>query len=82
MIAGRRSRGSRTAEHAGGLVFHAGTARNDGRLVTNGGRLLGVTAIGATVPDARAKAYAAADLIRIEGARRRSDIALGGEGGG
>jgi phosphoribosylamine---glycine ligase len=59
----------------GALVFHAGTALKDGRLVTNGGRLLGVTATGATLADARRHAYAAADAIRIHGARRREDIA-------
>ena len=45
----RRSRGSTGAEAAGALVFHAGTALRDGALVTNGGRLLGVTATGPTV---------------------------------
>jgi len=70
------------AEASGALVFHAGTALNDGRLVTNGGRLLGVTATGPTLGEARARAYAAADLIRIPGARRREDIALGVVGGG
>ena len=69
------------AAAAGGLVFHAGTALNDGRLVTNGGRLLGVTAAGATVRDARERAYAAADLIRIPGSRRREDIALAAAAG-
>ncbi len=64
------------AEAAGALVFHAGTAFQDGRLVTNGGRLLGVTATGPTLGDARAAAYVAADRIRIPGARRRDDIAL------
>jgi phosphoribosylamine---glycine ligase len=59
----------------GALVFHAGTALKDGRLVTNGGRLLGVTATGATLADARQQAYAAADAVRIRGARRREDIA-------
>ena len=63
-----------TAE--GALVFHAGTALNDGELVTNGGRLLGVTATGADLAEARRRAYAAADLIRIPCARRREDIAL------
>ena len=63
------------AEAEGALVFHAGTALNDGRLVTNGGRLLGVTATGPTLADARSAAYAAADRIRIPGARRREDIA-------
>jgi phosphoribosylamine--glycine ligase len=64
------------AEGAGALVFHAGTARSDGQLVTNGGRLLGVTATGGDLGEARVRAYAAADRIRIAGARRREDIAL------
>jgi len=63
------------AEADGALVFHAGTALNDGRLVTNGGRLLGVTAMGQTVAAARSAAYEAADRIGIPGARRREDIA-------
>jgi len=69
------------AESDGALVFHAGTARSDGQLVTNGGRLLGVTATGADLAEARARAYAAADRIRIAGARRREDIALEAAGG-
>jgi phosphoribosylamine--glycine ligase len=64
------------AEAPGVHVFHAGTARSDGRLVTNGGRLLAVTATGADLAEARAHAYGAADRIRIPGARRREDIAL------
>jgi phosphoribosylamine--glycine ligase len=64
------------AEAEGGRVFHAGTALKNGRLVTNGGRLLGVTATGPTLVAARTRAYAAADRIRIVGARRREDIAL------
>jgi len=68
--------GADRAEAAGALVFHSGTARRDGRLVTNGGRLLGVTATGATLSDARSSAYEAAALIRIDRARKRSDIAL------
>jgi phosphoribosylamine--glycine ligase len=63
------------AEAEGALVFHAGTALNGGRLVTNGGRLLGVTATGPTLAAARSAAYGAADRIRIPGARRREDIA-------
>ena len=63
------------AEAEGALVFHAGTALRDGSLVTNGGRLLGVTATGRTLGEARVAAYAAADRIRIPGARRREDIA-------
>jgi phosphoribosylamine---glycine ligase len=49
--------------------------------VTNGGRLLGVTATGSDFAEARARAYAAADRIRIRGARRREDIALEVAGG-
>src|SRR4029453_18218718 len=70
------------AEARGALVFHAGTALEGGRLVTNGGRLLAVTATGATLADARVRAYNAADLIRIPGARRREYIALAAAAGG
>jgi phosphoribosylamine---glycine ligase len=63
------------AEALGALVFHAGTALRDGRLVTNGGRILNVTATGAAVGEARDACYAAADRITWPGARRRSDIA-------
>ena len=68
--------GIEEAEASGALVFHAGTALNGTQLVTNGGRILGVTGIGDTVREARAAAYAAADLIEFEGARRRDDVAL------
>ena len=57
-------------------VIHAGTARTEsGELVTAGGRVLAVRATGRDVADARAKAYAAADLVTFEGQQRRSDIA-------
>ena len=72
--------GIERAEGEGALVFHSGTALRDGRLVTNGGRLLGVTATGATLVEARRRAYEAADSIRIPGARRRADIALAAPG--
>ena len=68
--------GIEDAEAAGGLVFHAGTALQDDRLVTNGGRILGVTGLGDTIAGARRAAYGAASLIDFEGARRREDIAL------
>jgi phosphoribosylamine--glycine ligase len=74
--------GVEDAEAAGALVFHAGTALEDGRLVTNGGRLLAVTGTGPSLPAARTRAYAAAELIRIPGSRRRGDIALEVVGGG
>ena len=57
------------------VVFHAGTAMKDGKLVTAGGRVLGVTAIGATIADAKKQAYEAAGKISFEGAHYRRDIA-------
>ncbi|MFP5225421.1 MAG: phosphoribosylamine--glycine ligase [Actinomycetota bacterium] len=60
------------------IVFHAGTkGADDGTLVTAGGRVLAVSALGNSVADARAKAYEAADLIRFEGKMNRTDIASG-----
>ncbi len=56
-------------------VFHAGTAKADGRFVTNGGRVLGVTAWGPDLAGARAAAYAAVERIQFEGAQFRRDIA-------
>jgi phosphoribosylamine---glycine ligase len=59
-------------------VIHAGTAFDGaGRVVTSGGRVLAVTAVGSDVADARAKAYAGVDAIRIPGSRHRTDIAAG-----
>ncbi|CAM3463793.1 phosphoribosylamine--glycine ligase [Marinicrinis lubricantis] len=57
------------------IVFHAGTAAKDGQIVTAGGRLLGITGMGATIEEARAKAYAAAEVIQFEGKHYRKDIA-------
>ncbi len=56
-------------------IFHAGTAMRDGQLVTHGGRVLGVTALGKDLPSARAAAYAAVEQIHFEGAHFRRDIA-------
>jgi phosphoribosylamine--glycine ligase len=56
------------------VVFHAGTARKDKTVVTDGGRVLGVTALGDTVADAIEKAYQAAGRITWEGAYYRKDI--------
>ncbi|HST25662.1 MAG TPA: phosphoribosylamine--glycine ligase [Gaiellaceae bacterium] len=69
--------GVAAAEETGALVFHAGTARSGGSLVTNGGRILAVTGRGAAVADARAQAYAGAERISFAGARYRRDIAGG-----
>jgi phosphoribosylamine--glycine ligase len=57
------------------VVFHAGTERRAGKLVTNGGRVLNVTALGETVAEAREKAYAAARKIDFQGVVYRTDIA-------
>lgn len=59
----------------GVLVFHAGTAVRDGRLVVSGGRVLNVVATGQTLEDARERAYGAAALINFEGKTLRRDIA-------
>ena len=56
-------------------VFHAGTILKDGELVTNGGRVLGVTALGNTIEKACTEAYGAVDKIRFDGAHVRRDIA-------
>jgi phosphoribosylamine--glycine ligase len=63
------------AEAAGALVFHAGTAVREGTLVTNGGRILNVTASGADVSAARQTAYDAVAKISFPGMRYRRDIA-------
>ena len=55
-------------------VFHAGTARRDGRLVTAGGRVLGVTAVADDLPAAIARAYEGVRCIRFEGMHYRTDI--------
>jgi phosphoribosylamine--glycine ligase len=61
------------------LVFHAGTKLDGGRVLTNGGRVLTVVAMGATLGEARARAYENVRRISFEGAHYRTDIALGAE---
>ena len=56
------------------MVFHAGTARSGGRVVTNGGRVLGVTALGDGIAEARNRAYEAVERIRWDGVQYRTDI--------
>ncbi len=64
-------------------VIHAGTALDDrGRLVTAGGRVLSVTAVGPDLEAARARAYTGVDLIEIPGSRHRRDIAAVAAAGG
>ncbi len=59
------------------FVFHGGTRRaDDGSIVTSGGRVVGITALGATVADARVRAYEAAAQVSFEGMQFRRDIGL------
>jgi phosphoribosylamine--glycine ligase len=64
----------RAETYADVTVFHAGTARREGRLTTAGGRVLGVAARGSDLPAAVARAYAAVEEIRFEGMHYRRDI--------
>jgi phosphoribosylamine--glycine ligase len=73
---GSRITGIEEAEARGALVFHAGTARRDGELVTSGGRILNVTAVGEDLEQARTRVYEAVAAIAFDGARYRRDIAL------
>ncbi len=61
------------------VVFHAGTARVNGQLVSAGGRVLGVTALGLSLEQARGKAYAAVDQIELAGKQVRRDIGARGQ---
>jgi len=58
----------------GVCVFHAGTARRDGRVVTAGGRVLGVTALGSSFAEARERAYRACSAISFQNMHYRRDI--------
>ncbi len=60
---------------ADAAVFHAGTAEKDGQIVTSGGRVLGVTALGADIASAKKQAYEAVEKIHFEDAYYRKDIA-------
>ncbi|TCZ78449.1 phosphoribosylamine--glycine ligase [Paenibacillus albiflavus] len=65
------------AQHEHCIVFHAGTALSeDGALLTNGGRVLGVTGMGTNIAEARERAYAVANAIQFEGKQNRTDIAV------
>jgi phosphoribosylamine--glycine ligase len=66
--------GLEEAEAKGAIVFQAGTAEKDGRLVAAGGRVLDVTALGVTVAEAQRKVYAAVDRIGFPGGFCRRDI--------
>jgi phosphoribosylamine--glycine ligase len=69
------------AESADVRVFHAGTALDGEELVTSGGRVLAVSAVGKDLAEARQRAYAAIGQIRIKGSQHRTDIALKAERG-
>ena len=64
----------RAAKLSDVMVFHAGTARSAGQIVTDGGRVLGVTALGGTIAQAIDRAYEAAGMIHFDGAQYRRDI--------
>ena len=72
---GQEIHGLADAEAMGALVFHAGTAMKDGKLVTNGGRVLGVVGRGADISSAVDAAYAATTKISFKDAYYRKDIA-------
>lgn len=71
---GKPITGLEEAEKEKGVVFHAGTAVKNEKIVTAGGRVLGVTALGKNIQDARQKAYGAVSKIHFEGMHYRKDI--------
>jgi phosphoribosylamine--glycine ligase len=72
---GKRIEGLDEAGRIDGVrVYHAGTRQQDGKIYTSGGRVLNVTARGATLSQALDRAYAAAEVIRFEGKDYRKDI--------
>jgi phosphoribosylamine--glycine ligase len=73
---GKEIAGVAQAEEEGALVFHAGTKEAEGKLVTSGGRVLGVTAQGETFTKALDKAYRAVKQVHFEGVHFRKDIGL------
>lgn len=70
--------GIEAAEQTGATVFHAGTEKRNGELVTSGGRVLGVTAAGTTLEAAIHNAYDAVSKIHFEGMHYRHDIGAKG----
>ena len=69
-------RGLADAEAGGAMVFHAGTKLVDGKMLTAGGRVLGVTAVGRDLDSAIAASYAAVEKITFDGAHYRRDIGV------
>ncbi|WP_418792517.1 phosphoribosylamine--glycine ligase [Phosphitispora sp. TUW77] len=66
--------GLNEAESEGAIVFHAGTAEKDGQIVSSGGRVLGVTALGSSIPEAIENVYRAVAKITWDGVQYRKDI--------
>jgi phosphoribosylamine--glycine ligase len=71
---GKQIEGSENVKDS--LVFHAGTRMEDGKLVTNGGRVMAITSFGRNIPEAVNKSLQAASLIKFEGINYRRDIGL------
>lgn len=63
------------------FCFHAGTREQDGQIVTNGGRVLGITALGADIHEARKKAYEATEWVQFDNKYMRHDIASSADNG-
>jgi len=73
---GKVIEGLSEAETQGAMIFHAGTAEKHGKIVNAGGRVLGVTALGKSVGEARSKVYDAVSKIRFDGMHYRNDIGI------
>ena len=71
---GRVITGLKEAEAAGAIVFHAGTKETDGNIVTNGGRVLGISALGKDIAEAIENAYKGVKQITFENMQYRTDI--------
>lgn len=71
---GREITGLQQAVDTGAIVFHAGTKETDGKIVTNGGRVLGISALGADIAQAIANAYKGVEQIKFENMQYRTDI--------
>ena len=79
-ITGREITGLEDAEQIEGVhITHAATAERDGKLVSTGGRVLNVVALGSDIAEARARAYEAMSRIHLDGGQFRTDIAAGAE---
>ncbi len=71
---GRVITGLEDAAETGAIVFHAGTKETDGNIVTNGGRVLGISALGKDIAEAIANAYKGVEKIKFENMQYRTDI--------